>query len=273
MTTTTLAIVADLHVNSTVGLCTPVVNLDDGGTYHASPSQRWLHSCWLDFCEKVKASPGRKVAIINGDLGELDIKRRSYQLVSPNKATIVSLVLDVLSPLIEVVDQVYVMRGTAAHTGKSSWLEEAIAQDIITAVHSPEAASWWHIRAKVEDVRLDVAHHASMGGLPWTAKNAANKLAAETIFTYAEEYQQPAPHLVIRSHNHRKADSYNNFSVRTIFTPAWCLPTENEMRNGKYNQRADNGGTLITCQDGQYTYNGPVMYKPAESKRLWRLKM
>lgn len=272
--TTTLAIVADLHVNSTVGLCTPVVNLDDGGTYHASPSQRWLHSCWLDFCAKVQASPGRKVAIINGDVGELDTKRRSYQLISPNKATIVSLVLDVLSPLIEVVDQVYITRGTCAHTGKSAWLEEAVASDITNVVReSKAAASWWHIRSVCEGVRLDIAHHAQMGGLPWTEKHAALRLAEKLMWRYAITHGQPPPHLAIRSHNHRTADSYNNYDTRVLFTPAWCLPTEYNYRAGHENDLADYGGMLVTCQDGAYTYDEPVLYHPAESRRLWKLKM
>lgn len=273
MTQTTLVIVSDEHINSAVGLCKPEINLDDGGTYHVSRGVRWLWNCWLDFCQQASAAPGRKIAILNGDLGELDTKRRSYQLITPNKATIQRMVMDTIEPLLSVVDQVYVMRGTAAHTGKSAWLEEAIGNDLTNSVKQDDAGSWWHLRAVVEGIRLDIAHHASMGGLPWTAKNAANKLAAETVFTYVEEYQQPAPHLVIRSHNHRRADSYDNFSVRVIFTPAWCLPTENEMRNGKYNQRADNGALLITCEDGKYKYDGPVLYRPAESRRLWRMKM
>jgi len=40
--TVIVAVVADTHPNSTVGLCPPEVELDDGGTYHASKAQRWL---------------------------------------------------------------------------------------------------------------------------------------------------------------------------------------------------------------------------------------
>lgn len=274
MSITTLAIVADLHINSTVGLCTPVVNLDDGGTYHASRSQRWLHDCWLDYCEKVKVSPGRKVALINGDVGELDTKRRSYQLVSPNKSTIVKLCIDVLSPLIEQVEAVYVIRGTCAHTGKSAWLEETIANDITNNVPSSKSvASWWHLRAVVEGVRVDVAHHANMGGLPWTEKHAALRLAERTMWRYAITHKQPAPHLIIRSHNHRTADSYHNYETRAIFTPAWCLPTDYNFRAGHENDLADYGGMIITCQDGTYNYDDPVLYTPRESKKLWSLSI
>ena len=272
MSITTLVVCADSHINSTVGLCTPVVDLDDG-TYHASRSQRWLYECWIDFCKRAGEAPGRKIAILNGDLGELDVKRRSYQLITPNKATILKMVIDTLEPLLSVVDAVYILRGTAAHTGKSAWLEEAVANDIETVVHHNGTASWWHYRGKCEDVRLDVAHHASMSGLPWTLKNSALRMAAKTVFQYAESYQQPAPHLVIRSHNHKTADSYNNYSSRAIFTPAFCLPTEYAYRAGHENDLADIGGMLITCENGVYDYKDPILYRPKESKRLWSMTM
>ena len=114
-----LICVSDLHINSTVALSPPVVNLDDGGTYHASRGQRWLWECWLDFTERVTGLPGRKVLLINGDMGELDTKRRSNQLITVNKANIQRLVLDTLEPLVTAVDSLIVIRGTMAHTGKA----------------------------------------------------------------------------------------------------------------------------------------------------------
>lgn len=270
--TTTLVIVSDLHINSTAGLCTPVVSREKGD-YHAHRPQRELWESWLDFCSKAQAAPGRKVAIINGDIGELDAKRRTYELITPNKAEILAMIPEVIEPLIKIVDQVYVMRGTPAHSGKGAWLEEAIGNDLTNSVKQGKVASWYHLRAVVEGIRFDFAHHASMGGLPWTAANAANKLAAKTIFQYADQYQQPSPHLVIRSHNHRTADSYNNHSTRAIFTPCWSLSTEYGFRNGHENDLPHIGGMLITCDSGKYEYNGPVLYKPAESRKIWRLQI
>lgn len=270
--TTTLVIVSDLHVNSTAGLCTPVVNRESG-TYHAHRPQRELWESWLDFCKRAEAAPGKKIAIVNGDLGELDTKRRTYELITPNKAEVMAVIPEVIEPLIKIVDSVYIIRGTPAHTGKGAWLEEAIAHDLTNSAKQGTAASWYHLRAVVEGVRIDIAHHASMGGLPWTQANAANKLAAKTIFQYADQYKQPTPDLVIRSHNHRYADSSSNFHTRAIFTPCWSLSTEYGFRNGHENDLPHIGGMLISCQDGAYTYDGPVMYRPAESKRLWALKI
>lgn len=265
----TLVIVAsDTHINSTVGLCPPLINLDDGGSYHSSRAQRWLWDCWLDMWDKAgQYTDWRKVVIFNGDIGELDTMRRSYQLISPNKAVIQAMVIDALEPVLAVVDAVYIIRGTQAHTGKGAWLEEAIASDITVNVPNKTSASWYHLRATASGVRLDVAHHASMGGLPWTAPNSANKLAYIAM-NYYREMGLPVPHLVIRSHNHRYATSGDNYPVSAYFTPAWQLATEYAYRTGKELSIANIGALAFECEGGNYVprrFDYPIK----ESRRLW----
>ena len=51
---TVVAIAGDLHVNSTVAVCPPVVMLDDGGEYRASKPQRWLWREWVKFWGAVR---------------------------------------------------------------------------------------------------------------------------------------------------------------------------------------------------------------------------
>ena len=60
--------------------------------------QRWLYSCYTDFWARVsrEATGYRKILILDGDLGELDTKRRSVQLITANKSTILSTVRNVL---------------------------------------------------------------------------------------------------------------------------------------------------------------------------------
>ena len=192
---TYLICVSDTHINSTVALAPPLVNLDDGGTYHSSRGQRWIWDCWLDFTEKAKALDGRKVLLINGDMGELDTKRRSSQLITVNKSTIQRLVIDALAPLVDVVDSLIVIRGTMAHTGKAQWLEEGIARQYDHAIHNKacDNGSWYHFQGVIGGLRLDAAHHVSMGGLPWTAPNAANRLAARVMWAYKVKLEAASP--------------------------------------------------------------------------------
>src|SRR3990172_2246223 len=110
--TTRFAYVSDLHSNSTISVCPPVVNLDDGGTYHASRGQRWLWDSWINMWDTIQRDypDERKVLVINGDIGELDTKRRSYQLISGNKATILEIVRRSIEPAVELADSVYIIR-------------------------------------------------------------------------------------------------------------------------------------------------------------------
>jgi hypothetical protein len=268
---TYLIAVSDLHLNSCSAVCPPVVNLDDGGTYHASPLQRELYRCWLDFAGKVARLEGRKILLLNGDLGELDTKRRSLQLITINKATILRMVIDTLEPFLSVTDQVIVIRGTAAHEGKSAWLEEAVAQDLDNVIPCAEhLASWWHMRRVLEGVRLDIAHHATMSTQWWTGKNAANTLAWRTILNYAA-MSQPAPNLVLRSHNHIWADSSDNYPLRVIYLPAWTGATEYTYRIGLENTCADTGGLIVRCESGAYEIE-KVRYTPKVNK-IWAMKL
>ena len=266
--------VGDTHINSLVALCPPTVNRD-GGTYRSSRGQRWLWQCWLEMWETIKRDypTQRKVLVLTGDLGELDTKRRTAELISPNKAEVMSMIIDTLEPALRQVDSVFVIRGTQAHTGKGAWLEEAIANDLTITVKDEEnkAASWYWLRLEAEGVRFDIAHHASMGGLPWTAPNAANRLAfmAET---YYHRIGQSLPHVVMRSHNHRYADSGGNYESLAVFTPAWSLMTEFGYRMGKELALASIGSVVFECSGGEYKMR-QFKYEPRhETRRVWKLK-
>ena len=124
--------------------------------------------------------------MINGDLGELDAKDRSAQVITVNKSTILQTVRDVLVPAIW--DELFIIRGTRAHEGKSAWLEEEIGKDMDGVVPSDKGIySWWQLRAEISGVKLDIAHHAPMGSTPWTRVNSAVKLASTTLWHYAVE--------------------------------------------------------------------------------------
>jgi hypothetical protein len=265
----------DMHINSTVGLCPPLIELDDGGTYRASRGQKWLWSCWVDYIERVRelSANYRIVVILNGDLGELDTKRRSAQLITGNKATIQRFAIDTLSPMVDLAEAVFVVRGTLAHVGKSAWLDESLAKDFDNVRgQSENIGSWWHLRHVFSGVRFDVSHHARMGGIPRTKKNAANMLAYDTISNYYA-IGAPPPNIIYRGHNHQRADSGANFGdTRVWLGPAWQLATEFVHRIGQENSLADIGGDIFLCDGGRYEWI-PVAYRPEEAKRVWALKM
>jgi len=270
---TTLICNADLHVNSTVGLCPPGVELDDGGTYRPSQAQRWLWRNWLELWERVGSIEGRKVGVVCGDVGELDTKRRSVQLISANKATIIKMVTSALEPMLAVVDQLIIIRGTPAHTGKGSWLEESVAEDLDNVIRDASSASHYHARITIDGVRLDIAHHAPMGRQPWARNTGANTLASKTLWYYRVGMHKPPPHLVIRAHNHQAARGYaedGGDCVEVRYLPAWTLATEFVFRSGYENVLADVGGLIVHINEGAYACE-PVMYPYKTSEgQLWQ---
>jgi len=267
--TTILAVVSDTHINSTVGLSTPSVTLDDGGEYRASKGQRWLWHNWLDFwncvTELVTQHDAKVWTVFNGDLIEGDGKNRSTQLITHNDTTAQRVALDVIEPALKVSERTFVIRGTAAHVGLSANLEEKIAIDIgAERCKETEAYSWWKLLLDCDGVLFDITHHGNVGRLPWTKANPLNGLAVRLLLEYAGGR---LPDVALRSHNHKFAETGGNYPIHVISLPAWQLATEYVHRLGVV-EAADVGGAIFICNRGNYECI-IKRYKP-DRQRPWR---
>lgn len=228
---TVLVVCSDLHANSTVAVCPERIQLDDGGEYIPSKAQRWLQTCWADAWQRVDQLRGRgrkrrpMVVVMNGDIFDGTDHHNTFQTISRNPATMLSIGIDLLEPVRRQAGRFFVVRGTESHVGGSGAWEEAIARDLdAEADELVGTRSWWHLPLELDGVRFDIAHHTSMGGLPWTMHAAAPRLAARILAEYAET-DRPPPHLVVRSHVHRYGDSGTATKIRAVITPAWQLAT------------------------------------------------
>lgn len=256
---TVVALVSDLHCNSTVALSPPIVELDDGGQYRASKAQRWIWRHWLAYWQQVaeRRAGHRLVVVLNGELAD-DNYHPTTQLVTRNPADMLKLSIEVLRPVLDLVqngDAIFVTRGTEAHSGPSAHLDETIAQDIGATGPDEGIASHWWLRMAVDGVRFDVAHHPAVGAggkMPWTWGTAANKMAAATLFQAAIQEEKP-PHLCIRGHIHRPDDSYDHVKLtRAIILPSWQLTTSYGHRLGG-GLPLPIGGAIAMCEAGRVT--------------------
>ena len=266
-----IAIVSDLHTNSTVGLCPPELALDDGGTYHASPGQRWLWDCWINFWDTVgdaaRLNAADVTVIFTGDLLEGDAKHRSTQLITRNVATIMRLGAETIQPGVVLSKRCFFLRGTPAHSGKSAQYEEALAADTIGAVPPHAGAfSWWYWVGEIGGVVFDIMHHGPMGRLPWSKTNSMNTLAVRIMLEYAG---MRVPDLAFRGHNHAWGDTFDNYPVRVIANGAWTLKSENAYRLGIV-EAADIGGVIVMAEGGEYEVR-KMKYKP-EAEKIWTVK-
>lgn len=262
-----VAIVGDIHANSTVAVCPPTFTMDDGGTRQASPAQVFINKSWKEFWDEVWKVKKKKrwplYVILNGELADSNI-HHTTQLISRNSADQFRLAIQVLERPVDMADYLIIIRGTEAHTGASGWMDEKLAQDLEAigpTRHNGEIRSWFHWLGEIGGVRFDIAHHPGTGHMrPWTKGGDANRLAAMLTYRYVEynhqmERQKMAdnklsvPHIGVRGHNHKPSDSADNHPVRAIILPSWQLSTSYGYRLG--GDWLPIGGMFVLCDDGE----------------------
>lgn len=262
-----------MHINSTVGLLRPGgVNLDDGGTYHTSPGQRFLWRSWTKYWEMVGQAARQDQAdvylVLNGDLVDVNGKHQQSQTISLNKSDVIQMAAETLAPALDLASTYFVIRGTAAHVGSSGEMEEILAMDIGAEGPGRGKHSWWELLMDVEGVRFDIRHHGPLGRLQHTRGNLLNRRAVELMLLYAGQGSK-IPDVAVQNHNHHFSTSSDEYAVKVFALPAFQLPTEHTKRIGII-ELADIGGAMFTCQAGHWT-DHVVRFTP-KMRRPWRPK-
>jgi hypothetical protein len=243
-----------MHTGSTVGLCPRVVNLDDGGTYHASRDQRKLLEYWLDFWSRAGKVD---TVIINGDAIDLDAKGRSYQVITRNKADLLRMASDLLEPVYQLAQRVVFVRGTAAHTGKSSWAEEQLAGDCDNVqANSETVRSFYVLNGRIDKVPVYVRHVGpAPGRKPWTRLTP--------LLSHAFLMSLERGGLSVANHNHRWGDTGDEYRLRHIANGCWQLATDH-VNGMTYLEPPGIGGIIATFEGTTYTIEKVQYEAPAE---------
>ena len=252
-----IAVVADMHINSTVGLCPPVVTLDDGGSYHASRAQLVVWSAWKEFWKDCVWKPAKKLkakvwAVFNGDLNDLNV-HDGAGLISGAESDIERATLQVIEPIADKADRLFFNRGTEAHTGKKAHLEEEIAANFDNTAWDEQGkdakrATWDWLKLMAHDSLLDIAHHPCTSSRRMHTRDAAaERQAAETVMQYVHRHER-VPDFVIRSHVHYFARGGE--LAQGIFTPPWKLCDAFGHRIGASGAIEPVGGLVFVCRKG-----------------------
>ena len=253
-----LFVFGDTHVNSRVGLLAPGCQDDEGAPIEPSVSQVWLWERWLDFASRASAArlSGRRVFVLGlGDLVD-ENTHDGFQLHEPfNYATMLRMAHATHKPLIDAAERVFLVRGTAAHTGGAGYLEELLAQsygDKIVPDAERGTLTWWVLEAQLAGVNLLAQHHPGTNSMrPWTRGGAANRLASMVVTAY---YGQAwAPKLALFGHIHHSEDSLDNHAVRAITNRAWKLADGYDHRGGRGYMAREVGGLIVHLDDGAYS--------------------
>lgn len=229
---------SDLHTGSQTGLCTPVVETDSGSGYKATPLQKLMYyQAWLPLVEKILALPEFGL-VLDGDIVDLDVKKRGELYISTNPNDIVRTSLDLLSPLIKRAKWTLFARGTSAHVGLAGCYEEQLATIVNERFegkvipYSETTFSHQHITRELDGLRYDITHHpeVSPGKAQTTRATYTQRLGVMVHNRYVEADEKP-PHVVIRGHAHFPAQGGYR-GIRVFGLPAWQWPTEFVYRIG-----------------------------------------
>lgn len=221
----------DPHCGGSTGLLPAEgIKLDDGNQVLPNLFQEWAWDKWLKAWERSKllaADCDKLIVILNGDLVDGN-HHGTTQLVSANPAIQVRIAKAALSPIRDLQpDELYVVRGTAAHGGESGSIEEIIAEDI-GAKPDPSTGSFsrWKLDIQVHDTWVQAFHHGRLGTRKWTEQNALHGLAWDIRTSY-DSVGSKAPDLVFTAHQHGWGDS-GLFScpTRVVMSPGWQGATQ-----------------------------------------------
>jgi len=248
-TTNNIVVVSDTHCGCQFALCPPNIKLDGGGTYQLSPLQVHLWGWWQLFwpwAEEVTRGEPYDV-VVNGDIIDYQHHGSTTQ-VSQNPADQKRIALEVFRPIVDKCNRFFVVRGTEAHSGKSSHEEETIAREL-----GAEVDEIGNYSRDVLDIRCGSAlcnfmHTIGTTGSSQAETGAIMKELTESWVEAARWRDEPYD-FIIRSHRHRHAGIWVPTAKTyawSFTTPAWQGKTPFASRIvGARQQRPQFGGCLI----------------------------
>lgn len=273
--TTILAVVSDMHIGSTVGLCPPKTRLDDGGFYIASSTQRAVWKAWLEYWDMVatikRNRNARVITVFNGDTVDRN-KHTAHQSITTNEATVIAVAAEALRPAVRVSERLCMIRGTAAHVGRGANLEEQLsneyADDFLILDRQAGTRTWWRWFPEIEGVKFDIAHHpATSSRRPWSKDAAAARLSAILRVEYLEAGLD-VPDVAIRAHMHKAASSGRFGKPETFAMPSWELNCHFAHRLGSTPPVEPVGGLIFVLENGEYDV--ALKTWKARTRKIWR---
>jgi len=225
-----LVVVSDLHCGCRMGLCpSKPVPLDDGGTYTPSKYQKIVYQWWGDFWGKWVPRVCRNEPFdvcVNGDSMD-GVHHGSTTQISQNLEDQADIAYELLAPIAEKCERLYIIRGTEAHVGKSGVEEERLAKRLSAVRDETGRYARWELWKEVGDGLCHILHHIGTTGRQAYETSAVQaELVAE--FSEAGQSGERPPDFVIRSHRHRFIAVDNpgiNDRAVALVTPGWQLKT------------------------------------------------
>lgn len=273
--------ISDLHHGCQLGLCPPLpIALDSGGYYSASPLQLVMWQWWLEFWRWVDhVTMGEPYAIIiNGDTTN-GKPHDAITNISDNVNTQADIALMVLKPLAEKCKgNLYFIRGTEAHVGKSGQEEERLAKSLGAIPDEIGNYARWDLWMRLGDgVRgvgkgclVNFGHHI---GTTSSMAYEGTAISKELTEAYAEaaRWREEPPDILVRSHRHRyykvEMPSDNGYAIG-LTTPGWQLRTPFSFRLSSGRTGTPQIGGVFIRQGDEVHYTKPFIRHIQRSREV-----
>lgn len=169
--------------------------------------------------------------VFNGDTMD-GVHHGAVSQISQNLETQTRIALDILSPIAEKAERLFVLRGTEAHVGKSGQEEEKLAQRLGAVPNEIRQHARHDLWVRVGGALVNVMHHIGTTGSSAYESTAVHKELVEAM-TEAARHRMEVPDVIVRSHRHRyfrtsfaasTSDGESRDAIAVV-TPGWQAKT------------------------------------------------
>jgi len=264
------AIISDLHIGHTLGLCNPdsTVSSDVDGKLKQIPVnlndfQVYLWGQYLHFVETVKKIAGRDEVFVlcMGDLTQG--KQFMRELMSTRMADQITLAVDALAPLLRLpnIRFVRLIKGTGAHVFEEGSSEILVAEKLRSDYPKLDVQPLYHGLLSVGGCEINYTHHGPTGGSrTWLIGNEGRYYLKSLILQNIIQGKKP-PQLVLRGHYHicvketltgwtiGEGDN-EEYQSTLLIIPSFCGLDDYARKSSKSPDTITNGGAIVEIVDG-----------------------
>jgi hypothetical protein len=241
-------VISDLHCGHRAGLTPPDRQYSESDAEDLSKYGDVQSKMWTWYCDTVKSLGKIDTLVINGDSidGKAD-KSGGTELITSDRRLQVAMAADAIN--LVGAAKIYVIKGTAYHTGTEEDWEEVLA-DKVGAAHVG-----FHEWIDAEGVIIDFKHKASSSVVPHGRFTGPARAAVWNVL-WSEREMQPRANIIVRSHIHYHI--YCGTPERLILTTpalqAWTKFGSREIEGTN-----DIGLVSIDCEKGEYTWRAHLL--------------
>lgn len=252
-----LVVVSDIHGGCGMALPPPgdKFPLQDKGFYVPSKMQLAIRDMWDEFWgewvpDRTEGEP--YAVVVNGDCID-NTHHKSTTQISQNLEDQKNVAVAILEPLVEKCGGLmYVLSGTAAHSGQSGCDDEGVAKSIGAIQDRTGRYARYELWKRIGAVLVHVTHTIGTTASQQYESTAVHKEMVEA-FTEAGRWHNEPPDFVVRSHRHRHFETKittHKGMASSVVTPGWQgkTPFTRHIAGGRLSQ-PQFGGILIRQGD------------------------